>query len=105
MSLFFRKYKFTDKKLSRGGLIASGLFLFSAISFVAGVYISFKNHGAGTEIVGILGTVAFLLSIVGLIIGLRSFKEDNVFLGFPWLGTIGNAIILVGMGSIILIGI
>ena len=106
MSIFFRrKYKFTDKKHSKGGLIASGLFLFSILSLFLGIYISYKNKGNGGMMVGVLGTLALLLSIAGFTVGMKSIKEDNVFLMFPWVGTVGNAIILIGLGAIILIGI
>jgi hypothetical protein len=100
-----RKYKFTDKKHSRGGIIASGLFLFSLVSLIQGVYISFANEGQGAMIVGVLGLASFLMSLVGFMVGIRSFKEDNVFVLFPWIGTFGCTAILIIMGGIILIGI
>lgn len=106
MGIFFRrKYKFTDKKHSKGGLIASGLFLFSLAILIAGIYIAFINHGNAGMLVGGLGFGTFILSLGGFVVGLRSFKEDNVFLVFPWIGTAGCAVILLGMGAIVLIGI
>ena len=106
MSTFFqRKYKFTDKKHPRGGIIASGLFLSSLICFVLGIYISFSNQGQGSMVVGVLGLLSFVMAVIGFILGLRSFKEDNAFLLFPWIGTFGCTLIMFIMGGIILIGI
>jgi hypothetical protein len=106
MSIFFRKkYKFTDKKHSKGGLIASGLFLFSLVFMVVGVYMSFNKHGNANMTVGALGMAALIVALIGFIVGIKSFKEDEVFLLFPWIGTIGCAVILIGMGAIVLIGL
>ena len=103
--LFGKKYKFTAKKHSKGGLIASGLFLFSLVSLIVGIYISYTNKGNGGLLVGVLGLVSLIISIAGFIVGIKSFKEDEVFLLFPWIGTVGCATICIGMGAIILIGI
>ena len=54
---------------------------------------------------GLLGAGAFLASIIGFIIGIRSFKKDDVFLGFPWFGVVGNAIIWIFMAGVILVGL
>ncbi|MDE6208680.1 MAG: hypothetical protein K2M73_03280 [Lachnospiraceae bacterium] len=106
MGIFFRrKYKFTDKKHSKGGLTASGLFLFSLAIMIAGIYISFMKHGNAGMLVGGLGLGSFILALIGFIVGLRSFKEENVFLLFPWIGTAGCAVMLLGMGAVVLIGI
>ena len=105
MGLFSRKYKFTDKKISRGGVLSS-LFAVIAVGMLyMGVYISYKADGNGGTNVGMLGAGAFIASLTGFIIGIRSFKKDNIFLGFPWFGVVSNAIIGVFMLCVILIGI
>ncbi len=105
MSIFNRKYKFTDKKISRGGILSSLFVLIAAGLLYAGVYISYKADGNGGANVGLLGAGAFLASIIGFIIGIRSFKKDDVFLGFPWFGVVGNAIIWIFMAGVILVGL
>lgn len=106
MSIFFRrKYKFTDKKHSKGGLIASGLFLISLVFMIVGIYMSFTKHGDANMSVGLLGMAALITSVIGFAIGLKSFKEDEVFLLFPWIGTAGCAIILLCMSAVVLIGL
>ncbi len=105
MSIFNKKYKFTDKKLSRGGILSSLFVLIAAGLLYAGVYISYKADGNGGANVGMLGAGAFLVSITGFIVGIRSFKKDDVFLGFPWFGVVGNAIIWIFMAGVILVGL
>lgn len=105
MGLFSKKYKFTNKKISKGGVMSS-LFAVVAVSLlVAGVYISYKAKGDGGMDVGILGIASFLLSVSGFIIGIRSFKNEEAFLGLPWFGVVANAIIWIFMMCVIFIGI
>ena len=100
-----RKYKFTDKKISRGGVVSSLFVLIAAGLLYAGIYISYKADGNGGANVGMLGAGAFFVALVGFIIGIRSFKEEEVFLGFPWFGVVGNAVIWLFMAGVILVGL
>ena len=105
MGLFSKKYKFTNKKISKGGVMSS---LFAVVAFALlaiGVYISYKARGAGGASVGILGIGAFLASTVGFVVGIRSFKNEEAFLGLPWFGVVSNAIIWLFMMCVIFIGI
>ena len=105
MGLFSKKYKFTNKKISKGGIMSS-LFAVLAVTFlIIGVYISYKADGAGGTSVGLLGVGAFVSSTIGCIVGVRSFKNEEAFLGLPWFGVISNAVIWLFMMCIILIGI
>ncbi len=103
--LFRRKYKFTDKKQSKRGMVSSALFLVAAILLIIGIYIAYSAKGKAGMSVGVLGIFSFLVSISGFGVGLKSFKDENVFFLFPWIGTVGNAVIWIGIGAIILIGI
>ena len=105
MGLFSKKYKFTNKKISKGGVMSSLFAVVAAVLLGAGVYISYKAHGEGGSLVGVLGIGAFIVSTVGFFVGVRSFKNDEAFLGFPWFGVVANAIIWLFMMCIILIGI
>ena len=105
MGLFSKKYKFTDKKISRGGVMSSLFAMLAAGMLCAGVYISYRAHGNGGTNVGILGAGAFLLALVGFVVGIRSFKGDDVYLGFPWFGVVSNAIIWLFMAGVLLVGL
>lgn len=105
MRLFNKRYKFTDKKISRGGVMSSLFALIAAGLLCAGVYISYKADGNGGANVGVLGMSAFLVALIGFIIGVRSFKEGEVYLGFPWFGVVANAIIWIFMAGVVLVGL
>jgi len=101
----FRKYKFTDKKRSKGGMISSLLLVFEVVLLGYSLYLSFKSGGHGGVEVGVMAFTAFILSLAGFIIGVRSFKEDNVFFGYSWFGTIGNTLVWMLLGGLMLVGI
>lgn len=100
-----KKYKFSDKSQSVGGIFST-LFAFGAIAAcVAAVWISFQYRGEGGLEVGVLGVVAVFLSGCGLYLGVRSFREEEIFFLFSWIGSVGNSVILLGMMMLFLIGL
>ncbi len=105
MKLFNRKYKFTDKKISRGGVVSSLFVLIAVGMLYAAVNISYRAHGDAGTTVGMLGAGAWLVSLVGFIVGVRSFKQDQIFLGFPWFGVVGNAVLWIFFACLLLIGL
>lgn len=98
-------YKFTDKKQSPMGISSSIIGIIAVGLIIYGINVSFKADGYGGSIIGILGSISMVLSAVGLVLGLRSFKNDDVFYLFSWFGSIINSISLIFTLSMILIGI
>ena len=77
----FNKYKFSDKSQTLGGMISTVMGLAALVSFGYGIYIAFQAKGnAGLE-VGSLGLLSFMLSVIGLVIGLLSFKAGSLMCG------------------------
>ena len=105
MGLFSKKYKFTNKKISKGGVMSSLFAVLSVVLVYMGVYSSYKADGAGGTLVGVLGLGEFISSTVGFIVGARSFKNEEAFLGLPWFGVVSNAVIWLFMMCVIFIGI
>lgn len=100
-----KKYKFSDKSQSIGGIFSTLFAVLAAFACVAAVWISFQHRGEGGIEIGVLGIVSVFLSGCGLYIGVRSFQEEDIFFLFSWLGSIGNSIILLGMMMLILLGL
>lgn len=100
-----RKYKFTDKSQSAGGIFSTVLAVLAVAFFAAAVWISYRNEGNGGREIGFLGIMSLFLSAVGLYSGVKSFQEEEIFFHFSWIGTILNALMLIGMGMVFLIGI
>lgn len=104
---FFKKksYKFTNKKQSVRGIIST-IYLVMALGLVIyAIVLSFNAKGnAGAEI-GALGMEALLVSAAGIAMGVYGFKEEDVFLKFPWIGTVGNTMVCLFLLGTILVGI
>ncbi|MBQ4284048.1 MAG: hypothetical protein IJB96_08995 [Lachnospira sp.] len=100
----FNKYKFSDKSPTLGGTISTIMGVVALLTFIWGVFVAFQAKGyAGVE-VGTYAIIAFLLSLLGLIIGLISFKEDDKFYLLSKVGSLLCGILLVLMVSIFLMG-
>lgn len=100
-----KKYKFSDKSQSVGGIFSTLFAVLAALACVAAVWISFQHRGEGGIEIGVLGILSVFLSGCGLYIGVRSFQEEDIFFLFSWLGSIGNSVILLGMMMLILLGL
>lgn len=98
-------YKFTNKHNTKGGIISTALGILAIILLCFGIYISYINKGNAGMRVGVLGSLAFLTSLVGLINGLLSFKEKDRFYVFSFVGCGINALIWIVTGLIIASGI
>ena len=99
----FNKYKFSDKSQALGGLISTAMGILSLLSFGYGVYLSFK--AAGGLRVGSLGILSLILAVIGTVIGLISFKEDNKFYETSRFGSMLCGVIAVFMIAVFLMGI
>lgn len=101
----FNRYKFSNKSQTLGGVISTLVGLGSVACVAGAVYISFKKSGqAGVE-VGSLGLLALMLAIIGTVIGLLSFKEDDKFYTLSWAGSLMGGIITVFMLAVIMMGL
>lgn len=79
--------------------------LASLVSFGYGIYIAFQAKGnAGLE-VGSLGLLSFMLSVIGLVIGLLSFKEEDKFYTFSRAGSLMCGIFAIFMVAVLMMGI
>ena len=100
-----RHHKFTNKTVSKRGISSVILFLAAAALLGYGIYLSFRAHGDGDTMVGILGAGGLVSATAGLFLGLNSIKDENVFHTFAWVGSVGNAIIWFFILCLIMVGI
>ncbi len=101
----FNRYKFTDKKHSVLGIISTILGLVASGLIVYAVYVSFKNAGEAGALIGKFGCLSFFLGIVGLVVGIKGFKKDDVFYLFCYIGTALNSACDVFLVLMLLIGV
>ncbi len=99
------KSKFTNKKHSVGGIVATVMGAFSIGLFVASVVESTKARGQGGMIVGSLAMLALAFSVFGLATGLLSYREIDRYTTFSRLGSILCGIMTVLLFMMILVGL
>jgi formate-dependent nitrite reductase membrane component NrfD len=99
-----RGYIFTDKTNPRNGIMSSILGVIAVASICIAVELTYKNNGEALMQYGAAVLLAFVYSIVGLILGIRSLKEPDIFRLFPILGIVFNAVAIIATGAILYFG-
>lgn len=91
------------RKFTKGGKTSFLIALGSLIIILAAIIISTVMKGKAGIYVGIMVLLALILSAAGFAIGIDSFKEENRFMRYTYIGTISNAIIWLGILGMYLI--
>jgi hypothetical protein len=100
-----RRYHFTEKVRSRGGVLAARLAGASLLLLVVDVIISFVKGGKGGYIIGVLGLTAMLLSVFGFYAGMKSFEENRNSPTWSVIGSIMSGVVMVIWLTLLLTGI
>lgn len=100
-----KDYRFTNKRYAKEGIISSILGVLSVACLAGGLLRSFEARGNGDSIVGLLGMGALLISLTGLVFGIKSFKDEDKFYTFSKLGVFVCGVILICMFGILLGGL
>ena len=85
------------------GRVSSIIAVVALLIFVAAVVISILNNGNAGIIVGIMGTLTFVISVIGFAIGINSFNDDMKFFKYSWIGSVANLTIAFGIFMLYLI--
>ncbi|MEH2943718.1 DUF6142 family protein [Lachnospiraceae bacterium KK002] len=88
-------YKFAGKKHSRRGKLSLFLAVLSALMGIGMVVFSIRSSGNASVYIGSAGLFALLMTMVSLLIGITSLREESYKL-FPVLGSICSGIVLAG---------
>lgn len=99
------KYKFTNKHNTIGGAAALLLGIIAAGLMIWALYMAYRDKGNSGTDMGIIGTLSFFVSTVGLILGLMSFKEEDKFYLLSYIGSVLCGIIWIMLIVVTFIGI
>jgi len=101
----FKKYKFSDKQQSLGGTISTLMGLGAVAFLIYGIYLSYSAKGQAGVYVGSIALCSFLLSIVGCVIGLISFKESDKFYSLSKFGSLLCGLLTIFMLAVLMMGL
>lgn len=102
----FRKsgYIFTDKKNPRWGIMSTLLGLIAVLSVAAAVYFTYLENGAAPMQYGMVILLSVIYSMIGMVLGVRSLLEKDIFKLFPIMGIVLNVIAVIEGGFILYLG-
>ena len=96
-----KRYKFTNKKHPEKGIMSAVLGVISLVSVWMAVYQTFLARGEAAANMGVVGLMITVFSIIGVVLGYISKKEQDKYMFFPYMGMILNVLAL-GCISVIL---
>ncbi|MBQ4293874.1 MAG: hypothetical protein IJT05_06890 [Lachnospiraceae bacterium] len=95
-----RRYKFTQKKHSKLGLVAFFFGIGGLLGFVLALVFSARAKGTMSPAAGVFGISFFLVSLAGMIMGIVASRDEDKFQVLP-----RAALIISIAGMLIWIGI
>ena len=99
-----RSYKFTDKKHTKQGMASTGFGVAAFLLLGIGFWMAYQNAGAGGSVTGLLGLWSMLFSVVGFILGMKGFQEEDVYYLFSQIGVILNSVLFILWVLIFIVG-
>lgn len=99
------KYMFTDNRHPEKGIMSAILGALSVATLVAAVLFTYQNGGQALAKYAVAALVAALFSAVGLVLGIMSRFERDIFKLFPNLGIVLNSVAFVFVVFLFVIGL
>ena len=93
-----KNYIFTNKKHSNRAIMST---ILGGISLVS---LSYSQGGVMHGGYGVTGVLATIYSLIGLILGILTLREKDIYRIFPVLGTILNIVALGGVSLLLYLG-
>jgi multisubunit Na+/H+ antiporter MnhB subunit len=93
-----KNYIFTNKKHSNRAIMSTILGGISLVSLGIVTYLSYSQGG------GVTGALATIYSLIGLILGILTLREKDIYRIFPVLGTVLNVVALGGVSFLLYLG-
>lgn len=91
------------KKYTKGGRISTIMGIVNILAIVLCIVLSVKQNANAGIYVGIIMLAALISGAVGFVVGINSFKEENKFLIYSYVGTIMNAVVWISILGLYLI--
>ena len=99
-----KMYSFEERRHSQMGITSTVLGIVAVIIILALIYVAAYYKGNGGAYLGSIGITAIVITIYGLICGLRIFNEKNKIYTFSKIGSLFKGILIAGWIGLILFG-
>ena len=94
---------FTDNRHPEKGILSAVLGCISVTTYILTVVLTYKNGGQALMQYAAAAFVAAIFSVVGLVLGIMSRFEKDIFKFFPNMGIILNALAVLFVAFIIVL--
>ena len=98
-------FKFQGRVHSKRGVLSLLLGLLVIMSFLTISFISGTNQGNGPFVLGVVGLITFALAVIGFLLGIKSFREKDIFYVAPVIGVGSNGIMTVLLFCLYIVGL
>lgn len=96
-----RKFKFTKKKTPKKGIMSVVLGLIAVVAEILTVYLSYLQKGNGPAQYGMVLLLSAIFGLAGLVLGIISSMQKEIYRFFPTLGIILNVVAVSIIGFLI----
>ena len=98
-------YIFTNKKNPKRGIMSTVLGRISVVSVCIAVYLTYRNRGDAPMQYGAVIVLSIIYAGIGLILGIRSSMEQDIFRFFPVTGILFNVAAMAACSFILYMGV
>ena len=98
------RYMFTDNRHPEKGIMSAILGCLSVATLVAAVYFTYRDGGEAPMNYAAAALVAAIFSVAGLVLGIMSRFERDIFKLFPNMGIALNLLAIIFVGFILVMG-
>jgi hypothetical protein len=96
---------FSGRRHSKTGIASAVIGILVVLGFLAISIISGLAKGNGSFILGVIGSLLFVLSVSGFILSYKAFKKKDIFYRFPVIGAVLNGFMTILLLIIYILGI
>lgn len=100
-----KNYMFTNRHHSKRGIISIVLAVIAMVTLIVLSIFSSQIGGNGGILYGGIGLCAYIISMTGLVLGIQSLKEEEVYYSIPRIGTTFNTMTVIIYGTVYIMGI
>ena len=97
--------KFSGRTHSKRGLISFAFGIIAVIAFLSMINYAFLLKGQASEYLGSAGIFIFMFAVVGLVLGIKGLREEDVYKMAPALGTLLNTLSIIVLVTVFVMGI
>ena len=97
------RFTFTDNRHPEKGILSAVLGCISVTTYILAVVFTYKNGGQALMQYAAAAFVAAIFSVVGLVLGIMSRFEKDIFKFFPNVGIILNTLAVIFVAFVIVL--